>query len=125
MNINIKTTNFSLTDSINDYVSKRLDKISRMVADDPSAKCDVELGRTTAHHNKGDVFRAEIHVVGASGLNVYAALEREDLYAAVDEVRDAIIRDLTSSRKKQMSRIRRGGARIKEMMKGLWTSKNN
>jgi ribosomal subunit interface protein len=125
MNINIKATNFSLTDAINDYVGKRLDKIAKMVQDDPSAKCDIELGRTTAHHNKGDIFRAEIHIVGASGLNTYAAIEREDLYAAVDEVRDAIVRDLTSTRKKQTSRIRRGGARIKQIIKGLWPGKNN
>jgi ribosomal subunit interface protein len=125
MNIHIKTTKITLTDAISEYVNKRLDKIEKLTSDDPSAQCDVELGRTTAHHHKGDVFKAEIHLVGANGLNIYTSIEGEDLYAAVDQVRDAVVRDFTSTRKKQSSRIRRGGARIKQMMKGLWTRGNN
>lgn len=120
MNIHIKTTNITLTDAISDYVNKRLDKIEKLTASDPSAHCDVELGRTTAHHNKGDIFKAEIHLIGADGLNIYASIEREDLYVAVDEVRDAVVREFTSGRKRRSSRIRRGGARIKAMMKGMW-----
>ena len=71
------------------------------------------------------MFKAENHLVGANGLNIYTSIEGEDLYAAVDQVRDAVVRDFTSTRKKQSSRIRRGGARIKQMMKGLWTRGNN
>jgi ribosomal subunit interface protein len=124
MNIHIKTTNITLTDAISDYVNKRLEKIEKLTSDDPSAQCDVELGRTTAHHNKGEVFKAEIHLVGAAGLNIYTSVEREDLYVAVDEVRDAVLREFTSTRKKNTSRVRRGGARIKEMMKGMWPWSN-
>ncbi len=120
MNIHIKTTNITLTDAISDYVNKRLEKLEKLTSDDPSAQCDLELGRTTAHHNKGEVFKAEIHLVGAAGLNIYTSIEKEDLYAAVDAVRDAVLNEFTASRKKHASRIRRGGARIKDMMKGMW-----
>ena len=119
MNTNIKTTNISLTDAISDYLSKRLEKISRIIGDDTSVQCDIELARTTTHHNKGDVFKAEAHIVGA-GLNIFNATETEDLYAAIDGMRDAVLRELKSSRKKETSRIRRGGAAVKNMMKGLW-----
>lgn len=125
MNIHIKTTNITLTDSISDYVNKRLEKIEKLTVDDPSARCDVELAKTTGHHHKGEIFKAEVHLVGAAGLNIYTSIEREDLYAAVDEVRDAVIREFTSSRKKNTSRIRRGGARIKEMLKGMWPRRGN
>lgn len=123
MNIHIKTTNITLTDAISDYVNKRLDKIEKLTGGDPSIQCDVELARTTGHHHKGEIFRAEIHLVGAAGLNIYTSVEREDLYAAVDEVRDAVLREWNSGRKKHASRIRRGGARIKEMLKGIWPGK--
>ena len=119
MNTHIKTTNVTLTDAISEYVTKRLEKIDKLVQDDPTVKCDMELARTTAHHNKGDVFKAEIHIVG-SGINVYSSIEKEDLYAAIDDVRDAVLRELTSTRKKNASKIRRGGAAIKNMMKGMW-----
>jgi putative sigma-54 modulation protein len=119
MNTNIKTTNISLTDAISDYVQKRLEKIKMLVGDDTSVQCDIELARTTAHHNKGDIFKAEVHIVGA-GLNIYKSAEKEDLYAAIDEMRDGVLRELKSSREKNTSRIRRGGAAVKNMMKGLW-----
>ena len=119
MNTHIKTTNITLTEAISSYVEKRLEKISKLTVSDPSAKCDVELARTTTHHHKGEIFKAEIHITGA-GLNLYSSIEKEDLYAAIDEVRDAVLRELKSSRQKDMSRIRRGGAAVKNMMKGLW-----
>lgn len=119
MNIHIKTTNITLTDAISMYVNKRLEKISLLTISDPSVQCDVELGRTTAHHNKGEIFRCEIHLVG-SGINIYTSAEKEDLYAAIDEVQEGVFRELTTGKKKSTSRIRRGGARIKAMMKGVW-----
>ncbi len=118
MNTHIKTTNITLTDAISSYVNKRLEKIEKLTSDDPSAQCDVELGRTTAHH-KGDIFRCEIHLVGA-GINLYKSVEKEDLYIAIDEVQASILQDLKSSKNKNTSRIRRGGAKIKDMVRGIW-----
>lgn len=119
MNINIKTTGITLTDAISAYVTKRLDKIAKLTDTDPTVQCDLELARTTAHHNKGDIFRAEIHLVG-TGMNIYTSVERTDLYAAIDEVRDGVLRELKAGKDKYTSHIRRGGAKIKSMMKGMW-----
>ncbi len=119
MNTNIKTTNITLTDAIAAYVTKRLTKAEKILETDTSVQCDIELARTTAHHNKGDIFKAEAHIVG-NGINVYHSSEKEDLYAAIDEMRDGVLRELKSHRSKNMSRIRRGGAAIKSMMRGLW-----
>lgn len=123
MNTNIKTTNITLTDAIAQYVTKRLEKVDRLLAGDTAVQCDIELARTTAHHNKGDIFKAEAHIVGP-GLNIYHASEKEDLYAAIDEMRDGVLREIKSSRQKSMSRIRRGGATIKNMMRGVWPWKS-
>lgn len=119
MNTNIKTTNITLTDAISQYVTKRLEKVGKLTAGDTSIQCDIELARTTAHHNKGDIFKAEAHIVGA-GLNVYHSADKEDLYVAIDEMRDGILRELKSHYQKNTSRVRRGGAVVKNMMKGLW-----
>lgn len=119
MNINIKTTNVTLTAPITDYVNKRLKKISKLLEDDTTAQCDMELARTTEHHQKGPIFKAEIHIV-ALNKNLYATAEREDLYAAIDGVRDEILRELKENKEKNISFIRRGGARVKAMVKGLW-----
>ena len=119
MNTNIKSTNVALSTAITDYADKRFNKIAKLLDHDPATQCDIELARTTAHHQKGEIFRAEIHIVGA-GKNLYAVAEKADLYAAIDGVRDEILRELKNQKEKRISFISRGGARVKAMLKGLW-----
>ncbi len=78
----------------------------------------VEVGKTTKHHKSGDVFRAEIRI-NAGGEEYYAVTETEDLYAAIDEAKDDIVRELTSSRKKALRLFRKGGQRIKNLLRGM------
>lgn len=119
MNINIKTTAITLTPAISDYTNKRLDKIASLLQDDSSVQCDIELAKTTGHHNKGDIFKAEIHIVGA-GNTIYASVEKDDLYAAIDIVRDEVVNKLSSEKNKRVSMLRRSGAKMKGVIKGLW-----
>jgi len=118
MNINIKTLNITLTEAISDYVSKRLEAIQQLLESDPAVQCDVELGRTTIHHKNGDIFRAEIHITGKDK-NLYASAEEPDLYKAIDMVRDEMLREVRSNKGRRLSLIRRGGAKIKNLLKGL------
>ncbi len=119
MNIHIKTSNLSLTPSISEYANKRLVKIAKFLDHDSTVQCDVELAKTVAHQHKGDIFKAEIHIVG-SGKNLYASTEKDDLYAAIDIVRDDLLRELHAGKGKEISLIRRSGARVKNTLKGLW-----
>ncbi len=124
MNINIKTTTISLTPAISEYVEKRLRSIESFLQDDPTAQCDVELAKTTNHHKHGDIFKAEVHIV-AKDTNIYASVEKEDLYAAIDVVKDEVVRKLKSSKDKRQSLVRRGGAQVKNILKGFWPGKSN
>lgn len=119
MNPNIKTTGITLTPAISSYINKNLEKVYRLVANDQSARISVEVGKTTSHHNKGDIFRAEIRISGA-GKDFYASSEKPDLYTAIDDVHNEIVREITSGKDRKLSRMRRGGAKVKAMMKGLW-----
>lgn len=119
MNIRIKTTNVALTDSLREYVNRSLDKITRIVGGDPAIQCDIELARTTEHHQKGPIFHVDLHIVG-SGHDQYAAAENEDLNLSITEVRDEIMRKLKSGKGKRISYIRRSGARVKAMVRGIW-----
>lgn len=118
MHINIKTTTISLTPGIHDYVEKHLDSIKKFLDNDPTAQCDLELGKVSNHHKQGDIFKAEIHIV-AKDQNIYSSVEREDLYRAIDEVRDEVVRKLKSTKDKRQSLLRRGGAQIKNFIKGF------
>ncbi|MDE1974932.1 MAG: ribosome-associated translation inhibitor RaiA [Patescibacteria group bacterium] len=119
MNINIKTSGITLTPAITEYANKRLTKLEKLLGGDPSYMIDLELGKTSGHHQKGDIFRAEIHIVG-KGKDLYAAEEDSDLYAAIDAMKDEIVREVRASKGKRLSLVRRSGARVKAMVKGLW-----
>ena len=123
MNINMKPTRIILTPAISDYVDKRIGTIGKFHENDSTAQCDIELARTSNHHKQGDIFRADVHIVGKDK-NIYASEEHEDLYAAIDAVRDNILREIKSTTSKKRSLIRRGGAQIKNIIKGIWPTKN-
>lgn len=118
MNINIKTTNITLTPAISDYTSKRLEAIKEFLKNDTTVRCDIELARTTTHHKNGDIFKAEIHIVGKDK-DLYASAEEVDLYQAIDRVRDEMLREVRTSKEKKISLLRRGGAQIKNIIKNL------
>ncbi len=119
MNINTKSSNIKLTPAIENYISKRLEVLERFFKNDMTAQCNIEVAKTTAHHKNGDIFRAEIHIT-AKEKDLYASAEEEDLYRAIDQVRDEILREVRSLKAKKISLIRRGGARIKNIVKGFW-----
>lgn len=122
MNINIKTTTISLTPAISDYVDKKLVPVKQFLEGDTTVQCDIELAKTSNHHRQGDIFKAEVHIVG-KGIDIYASVEKEDLYAAIDEVKDEVLGQLKSQKDKRKSMVRRGGAQVKEIIKGLWSNK--
>ena len=121
MNTQIKTTGgLSLTPAISEYIEKRVASLEKFLASDPTTIVHVEISKTTSHHKHGDIFRAEIRI-SAKGRDIYVASEKADLYAAIDDVRDEAYRKLAATKEKRISFVRRGGARVKNIIKGIWT----
>ncbi len=119
---NIKATNIELTDSIRDYVEKKLAIVEKYVKRETMERIYVDVGRSTNHHKQGDVYRAEFDMI-ISGEKFYAAAEAEDMYAAIDEAHEEIVRQITEDKDHKISLIRRGARSVKKMLKGL--SKRN
>jgi len=120
MKISYKTKDMSMTRAIEDYADKKFSAMDRFIdQNDQSVLCEVELGKTTRHHKSGDFFRAEINL-HIAGKDLYAASEKEDLYFAIDEVKDEIIQQITSHRNKTTTLMRKGALQIKNMVRE-WT----
>ena len=120
MKTTIKGTNISLTPAISEYVEKRLLSLDRFLgAEKDTALCHIEVGKTTQHHKHGDVFRAEMNL-SVFGKSIYSASEEEDLYEAIDAVKNEMQRQLTQGKEKKFKLIRRGAQRIKNMIKGFY-----
>lgn len=117
MRIDIKATNISITPSIVEYVDKKVNMLEKFFRSGEDVLINVEVGKISKHHKSGEVFRAEIRIA-SSGRNCYAAVEADNLYAAIDEVKDEVAHELNSSRKRAIDLIRRGGAKIKNLLKG-------
>jgi len=118
MKINIKATGISLAPSISEYIEKKINMLERFFREAGEILINVEVGKISKHHKSGDIFRAEIHI-NTKGEEYYAAAEKDDLYAAIDEVKDEIIHELTSRRKKALRLFRKGGTKIKNLLKGI------
>ena len=119
MNIHTKATNMIITPDIQNYLDKKLASLDKLIdPNDTSVSCQVELGRTSNHHQSGDIFRAEINLM-KDGRQFRAVSEQETIIAAMDEAKDELISELKSFKSKQMSFVRRGGAAIKNMIKGI------
>ncbi len=117
MKSNIKATNFTLTSEITDYIEKRLTGLEKFTEKYANTFFHIEVGRTTNHHKTGDVYKAEI-TAKIGGNDYFASAEREDLYSAIDAVRDVIGQDITTQKDKNMTLWKRGAQKIKSMMKG-------
>ncbi len=115
MQINIKATNYELGADTRAYAEKKLGAIEKFLDESQGVVlCDVELEHETAQQH-GRIFRAEINL-NAHGEFFRVEESAESMQAAIDAAHDEILRRLKKGKTKHMSMIRRGGAKLKEMM---------
>ncbi|MEK7115615.1 MAG: ribosome-associated translation inhibitor RaiA [Patescibacteria group bacterium] len=119
MQIKIKATNLALTPSISDYAKKRVEMLEKFIAEgSENALIKVEVGKTTQHHKRGEIFRAEINASIPPG-EFRAVSEKEDLYAAIDDAKEEIEREIISYKDKKRTLFRRGASAVKDIVKGF------
>jgi putative sigma-54 modulation protein len=105
MNIDIIATDLDLTPSLKIYVEDKLGSIDKFIKkydEKGSVHMRVEVGRTTRHHNKGDVFRAEANLEVAGKL-LRAEDENSDIHIAIDRVEDKLRRELITLKTKNLA----------------------
>ena len=126
MKINLQAKNIELTPAISDYVEKRVTNLgkllSRMEEKDGEVLINFTVAKTTNHHKAGEVFEAECSIETKNG-NYFSNVTAEDLYEAIDSVKENIFREITKVKDRNQTLFKRGSASVKKMMKGL--SKRN
>ncbi len=103
MNISIKATNTSLTDSIRANIESKLTVLEKFLK--PEHNVHVELAEDQKHQS-GEFFRVDINI---SPSNFYAEARANDFYEAVDLVIPKITQQLSKSKDKKISLRRRLG----------------
>jgi putative sigma-54 modulation protein len=126
MKINLKGTNIEMTPAIKDYVEKKVtnlgDLLSKMEGNEKQIMVNFEVGKTTKHHKSGAYFHADC-LINISGEEFYASSDQEDLYQAIDDVKNNLFGEITKNKDKKRTLFHRGARSVKKMLKGL--SKRN
>lgn len=120
MKYNIQATNFTLSNSIRDYVDEKIwSTVKRFLGHVPEQdiKLDIEIARIT-EHQKGEVWYAEINLK-SGGIAVRIEARAESPTAAIDSAEEQLARELRRKKEKRNSRFREGARKIKEMMRGF------
>jgi ribosomal subunit interface protein len=117
MIIDIKWTNVVRDEDVRAYVEEKVRACEKMLHEESvaGAVCAVELEKS-AHHHKGDVFRAEV-TLEAEG-KVYRVSKTEPtIRKAIDKMKDDLIQALRVDKHKKEHLFMKGARKIKEWMK--------
>lgn len=95
----IKGTTIDLTDAIKKYVEDKLAAVAKLTTKFEPCDVSVDVGKTTEHHRKGDVFKAEFNLT-IPGTLLRAEAEKDDLYAAIDEASSDLSRQIKKFKEK-------------------------
>jgi ribosomal subunit interface protein len=122
MQINLKATNMELTSAIHDYVEKRVSNLGKILSkiEERGGKVQVnfEVARATNHNKGAEVFHADC-LVRIDGQEFYQSADESDLYAAIDEIKEGLFREISKNKDRKQTLFHRGARSVKKMMKGL------
>lgn len=113
MKIKILATGLELTAAIKKYAEDKIGSLAKLWSKEEAEKnLDLELARTAKHRQHGEVFYAEA-TGRVFGKAVRAEAENEDLYAAIDELKDTLKKEITASKDKKLTQKLRSARRAK------------
>lgn len=97
MSINIKATGMEMTDAIRSYAEEKMETLLKFF--DNIQHIDIDVGMNSNHHNKGNVYYAEVNM-SIPGRLVRVVKEEADLYKAIDKVKDHLKVELEQEKEK-------------------------
>lgn len=77
-------THMELTEAIKVHLEKRLKKLAFLLDGVEPADIRADLGKTSEHHHKGEIFRAELNLQLPGNL-LRVEKVTDDLYKSIDE----------------------------------------
>jgi len=122
MKINLQGKNIELTENISDYVYKRVTNLEKLLSTmeegGGEALVNFEVGKATLHHKSGDVFHCDC-LITVDGEEFYSSSDKEDIYQAIDQIRESLYEEIRRYKSRGHTLFRRGARSVKKMLKGL------
>jgi len=91
MVINLQESKATFDDNIQMLVKDKVAGLEHYYSN--IIKADIEIGMTTHHHQKGDIYRAEVNL-DVPGKVLRAEAETDDITKSINEVYDKLKREL-------------------------------
>ena len=103
MKINIKKTNTDLNAASQDLYLKKIQEIGKFFKrDQADSVVDFEVGKSTMHHEHGEVFFAKAHINGP-GRDYYAESQAESIDLAFHDMKEKLIREIRRDKDKMLT----------------------
>lgn len=101
MIMTIHGTGIDLTNAIREYVENKIVTLEKFM--EAVTKVEIDVGMRTHHHQKGKIFYAEVNMHHPGGV-LRVEKDAEDLYKAIDKVKDHLKVELESLKEKRRSK---------------------
>ena len=113
--IQFKATNTELIGELQDILENKLRSLEKYLGDETDLKCAVEFEKITSQ-NSGKIYRVEVNLYVKGKLHRAESTETT-FEEAIDEVRNELDKELRRSNKKRDTLMKKGGRKIKEMLR--------
>jgi len=117
MQIEFKALTVDLTDDIRAYAVEKVGMLEKLLGniEEENVRYEVELAQDLKQQS-GTIYRADITVF-AGPEKTHAVGHGETMFAAIDQSKDDLSRRLRRNKTKRLDFLRRGGAKIKRMVR--------
>lgn len=115
--INFKAVNMELTEAVKNYAEEKVYKLDKFIdqGEDVEPIAEIELGKSKANQQAGDIFFVEVNLE-VSGEMYRAVAEKDDLYAAIDQMKDELAQQLKKTKDKKREQELKGEQKLKEIL---------
>lgn len=111
----IHGTGMELTQAIRNYAEEKITSLEKFF--DNIQRVDIDMGMRSHHHQKGNIFYAEVNL-SIPGHMLRVVKEESDLYKAVDKVKDHLKVDIEKIKDKMRQKDRTELRGVKEYQMG-------
>ncbi len=116
MNLILKATHITISPALDEYIETTLRPLAKLVDGWGEVEARVEVGRSTFHHKKGEVFFAEANLSFGKHL-LRARSEAFSVPAALDEVKDELKNEIFKFKGKKETVFRRSARSISKLLR--------
>lgn len=98
MIITLHGKGMDLTPAIKEYAEEKIQSLEKFF--DNITKAQIDIGVNSNHHNKGKIYFAEVNLDIPNHPMIRVVKESEDLYKAIDKVKDHLKVELEGAKEK-------------------------